>query len=86
MSIRRIRRLRFSLTDADLAEMARSLAEHDPFSLHHHARHALASERARRDQGEPPQDITLWSGVFETLPWTVQRRLNDYAARVSGSP
>jgi len=83
MSIARIRRLRFSLTDAALEEMVRSLAEHDPFSLHQRAWHALAGERARRDQGEPPQDITLWSGVFETLPWTVQRRLNDHAARVS---
>ena len=83
MSIGRIRRLCFSLTDTDLEAVVRSLAEHDPFSLHLRAWQALAAERARRAQGEPPQEITLWSGVFETLPWAVQRRLHGDAARVS---
>jgi hypothetical protein len=78
MDTGRIRRLRFSLSDADLDEVVRSLAQHDPFALHQRAWEALAAERVRRERGQPPQEITLWSGVFETLPWTVQRRLSHH--------
>jgi hypothetical protein len=71
----RIRRLRFTVSDADLNEALDLLAPFSPSFFHRTAWETLTSERARREGGEPPEDLRLMSGVYETLPLPVQRLL-----------
>jgi hypothetical protein len=71
----RIRRLRFTVSDADLNEALELLAPLSPSFFHHTAWEILTTELARREGGQPPEDLRLMSGVYETLPSAVQRLL-----------
>lgn len=68
----RIRRLKLSLTDDDLDVAIDLLSAFHPGVLHPRAWQSLTTELERRQDGRPPQDVEMMSGVFETLPWSVQ--------------
>ena len=78
MDIPRIRCLRFTLSDADLNAIVDILADDNPFVLHRRAWDALMTEVERRQDGGPAGDVRLWSGVYDTLPTSVQRMLSEH--------
>jgi hypothetical protein len=83
----RIRRLKLSLTNEDLDTAIELLGAFDPGVLHPRAWAGLMTERERRRDGAPPQDIDMMSGVFETLPSVVQGLLRHHVgAGTGGAP
>lgn len=74
----RIRRLKLSLSNEDLDTAIELLGAFDPGVLHPRAWAGLMTERERRRDGAPPQDIDMMSGVFETLPSVVQGLLRHH--------
>jgi hypothetical protein len=82
----RIRRLTLTLSDADLNEAVVLLIPSFPTFFYRNAWETLVREVERRGGGEPPQDITMMSGVFDTLPTTVQELLRRHVrAEVSNA-
>lgn len=77
---RRIRRLRFRLTDDELHAAIVLLGAFCPRVMHPRAWQTLTTELERRQAAQPPQDIEMMSGVFETLPSVVQARLRSRGA------
>ena len=71
----RIRRLRFSLTDEELHATIDLLGAFCPSVVHPRGWQSLITELQRRQAAQPPQDVEMMSGVFETLPSVVQARL-----------
>ena len=78
MDIGRIRRLKLSLTDDDLDAAIDLLSAFHPGVLYPRAWRSLTMELGRRRHGEPPHDIEMMSGVFETLPGSVQGLLRHH--------
>ena len=74
----RIRRLKLSLTDEDLDAAIHLLIAFHPGVLYPRAWASLTTERERRQDGQPAQDIQMMSGVFETLPASVQNLLRQH--------
>src|SRR5687768_16560805 len=74
----RIRRLKLSLTTEDLDTAIDLLGAFYPYVLHPRAWASLMTERERRRDGAPPQDIDMMSGVFQTLPSAVQGLLRHH--------
>jgi hypothetical protein len=74
----RIRRLKLSLTNEDLDAAIDLLGAFYPSVLHPRAWAGLTTERERRRDGGPPQDIDMMSGVFQTLPSAVQGLLRHH--------
>ena len=74
----RIRRLRLSLTDEHLDAAIDLLSAFYPSVLHPRGWACLTTELERRHDGEPPRDIEMMSGVFETLPSAVQNLLREH--------
>ena len=80
MELRRITRLRFTLSDAELNAVVDMLAAGNPFAFHRRAWETLMTEVERRQDGRPAEDVRLWSGVYDTLPTPVQRMLSEHVS------
>lgn len=74
----RIRRLRLSLTNEHLDAAIDLLSGFYPSVLHPRGWASLTTELERRHDGEPPQDVEMMSGVFQTLPSAVQGLLREH--------
>jgi hypothetical protein len=74
----RIRRLRFTLSDRELNGIIDLLSDFGACWLHRNAWEILMSEMEQRQDGQPPRDIELMSGVFDTLPPAIQAMLRNH--------
>lgn len=78
MDSERIRRLRFTLGDADLNLVIDLLSDFGASWLHRDAWEILMSEMEQRQDGMPARDIELWSSIFDSLPPVVQTFLRKH--------
>jgi hypothetical protein len=72
-------RLRFAVSDTNLNAAIDQLSGLPPDVLHRNAWDILCTEAERRDDGEPPHEIRMPSGIFDTVPDSIQRLLCDQA-------
>ena len=76
----RIRRLHFALSNEDLDTAIDLLCGFDPHAFHHDAWDILMREAVRREDGHPPQEIEIASGLFEALPTVLQALLFNHVS------
>jgi len=79
-AIKRLDRLRFTLTDIELNDAIDVLLR-----LGHGGRYSigwdvLMTELERRQDGVPAEDVRMQSGVFDTLPRAVQGMLGEHVS------
>jgi hypothetical protein len=79
-AIKRLDRLRFTLTDVELGDAIDVLSISVTASRHATGWDVLMTELERRQDGAPAEDVRLQSSVFDTLPSAVQEILGEHVS------